>query len=70
MQVGKLLASWRRNVSLAVHVVHADNVLRGLSAAADSGMATSSFVVMPSLPTALFARAMDRKRPRTTSRGS
>jgi hypothetical protein len=29
MHVGKLLASWRRKVSLAVHVAHADNVLRG-----------------------------------------
>jgi hypothetical protein len=35
MHVGKLLASWRRKVSLAVHVAHADNVMRGLSAAAD-----------------------------------
>jgi hypothetical protein len=25
------LASWRRKVSLAVHVAHADNVLRGLA---------------------------------------
>jgi hypothetical protein len=28
MHVGKLLASWRRKVSLAVHVAHVDNVLR------------------------------------------
>jgi hypothetical protein len=35
MHVGKLLASWRRKVSLAVHVARADNVLRGLAAAAD-----------------------------------
>jgi hypothetical protein len=34
MHVGKFLASWRRKVSLAVHVAHADNVLRDLSAAA------------------------------------
>jgi hypothetical protein len=33
--VGKLLTSWRRNVFLGAHVAHADNVLRGLSAAAD-----------------------------------
>jgi hypothetical protein len=32
VHVDKLLASWRRKVSLAVHVAHADNVLRGLSA--------------------------------------
>jgi hypothetical protein len=31
MHVGNLLASWRRKVSLAVHVAHEDNVLRGLS---------------------------------------
>jgi hypothetical protein len=36
MHVGKLLASSRRKVSLAVHVAHADNVLHGLFAAADS----------------------------------
>jgi hypothetical protein len=30
MHVGKLLASLRRKLSLAVHVAHADNVLRGL----------------------------------------
>jgi hypothetical protein len=31
MHVGKLLASWRRiKVSLAIHVAHAENVLRGL----------------------------------------
>jgi hypothetical protein len=35
MHVGKLLASWHRKFSLAVHVAHADNVLRGLTAAAD-----------------------------------
>jgi hypothetical protein len=33
MHVRKLLASWCRKVSLAVHVAHADNDLRGLSAA-------------------------------------
>jgi hypothetical protein len=32
MHVGKLSASWRRKVSLAVHVAHADNALRGFSA--------------------------------------
>jgi hypothetical protein len=42
MHVGKLFAFWRRKVSLAVHVDHADNVLRGLSAAADGVEAASS----------------------------
>jgi hypothetical protein len=42
MHVGKLSASWRRKVSLAVHVAHADNVLRGLSAGADGVEVTSS----------------------------
>jgi hypothetical protein len=33
MHVGKLLVSWRRKVSLAVHFTHADNILmHGLSA--------------------------------------
>jgi hypothetical protein len=63
MHVGKLLASLRRKISLAVHVAHADNDLRGLSAAA------SSSVRMPSLATALFTRAMDRKRPFASSSG-
>jgi hypothetical protein len=35
MHVGKLLASWRRKISLAVHDAHADNVLGGLPTAAD-----------------------------------
>jgi hypothetical protein len=42
MNVGKVLASSRRNVSLAVHVAHADNVLHGLSAATDGVEAASS----------------------------
>jgi hypothetical protein len=48
MHVGKLLALWRRKVSsLAVdHIVHADNVLRGLSAAADGVEAASSSAKM------------------------
>jgi hypothetical protein len=33
MHEGKLLACWRRKVSLTVHVAHADTVLRGFSAA-------------------------------------
>jgi hypothetical protein len=70
MHVGKLLASWRRKVSLAVNVAHADNVLRGLSAAADGVEAASSSVGMPSLATALFTRAMGRKRPRASSSGA
>jgi hypothetical protein len=48
MHVGKLLASWRRKFSLAVHVAHADNVMRGLSAVAHGVEAASSSVGMPS----------------------
>jgi hypothetical protein len=70
MRVGKLLASWRRNVSLAVHDAHADNVLRGLSAAADGVEAASSSARIPSPATALFTRAMGRKRPRASSSGA
>jgi hypothetical protein len=57
MHVGKLLASWRRKVSLAVHVAHADSILRGLSAAADGVEAASFSARMPSHATALFTRA-------------
>jgi hypothetical protein len=46
--MGKLLASWRRKFSLAVHVAHADNVLRGLPVAADGVEAASSSIGMPS----------------------
>jgi hypothetical protein len=70
MHVGMLLASWRRKVSLAVHVAHANNVLRGLSAAADGVEAASSSAVMPSHATALFTHAMGRKRPRAFSTGA
>jgi hypothetical protein len=70
MHVGKLLASWRRKVSLPVHVARADNVLRGLSAAADGVEAASSSAGMPSPTTALFTRAMGRKRPRASSIGA
>jgi hypothetical protein len=70
MHVGKLLASWRRKISLAVHVAHTDNVLRGLSAATDYGEAPSSTVGVPSLVTAFFTRAMGRKRSRASSRGA
>jgi hypothetical protein len=70
MHVGKLLASWRRKVSRAVHVAHTDNVLRGLSAAADGVEAASSSFGMPSHATDLFTRAMGRKRPRPSSRGA
>jgi hypothetical protein len=70
MHVGKLLASWRRNVSLAVHIAHADNVLRGLSATADGVEAASSSAWMPSPPPALVTRAMGRKRPRASSSGA
>ena len=64
MHVGKLLASWRRKVSLAIHVAQADNVFRGLSAPADGVEAASSAVGMPFPATALFTRAMGCKRPR------
>jgi hypothetical protein len=69
MHVGKLLASKRRKISLAVHVAHADNVLRGLSAAVDGVDAASSLVGMPSPTTALFTRAMGRIRPRASCSG-
>jgi hypothetical protein len=69
MHVGHVLASWRRKISLAVHVAHVDNVLRGLHAAADGVEAASSSAGMPSLATALFTRAMGRKRPRASSSG-
>jgi hypothetical protein len=69
MHVGKLLASWRRKVSLAVHVAHAD-VLRGLSAAADGVEAASPSAAMPSHATVLFTRAMGRKRPSAFSSGA
>jgi hypothetical protein len=70
MHVGKLLASWRRKVYLAVHVAHADNVLRGFSAAAYGMDDDPSSARMPSLATALFTRAMGRKRPRDSSSGA
>jgi hypothetical protein len=70
MYVGKLLDSWRRKVSLAVHVAHADNVLRCLSAAADGVEAASSSAGMHAIATALFTRAMGRKRPRASSSGA
>jgi hypothetical protein len=44
MQVGKLLASWRRNFHVATHVAHADTVLRGLSATADCVEAAPSSI--------------------------
>jgi hypothetical protein len=71
MYVGEFLALWRRNVSLAVHVALADNVLRGLSATIVGGAeAASSSTKMPSHVTALFTRAMGRKRPRASSSGA
>jgi hypothetical protein len=62
MHVGIVLASWRRKVSLAVHVAHADNVLRGLPAAMDYMEATFPSAGMPYLATAFFTRATGRKR--------
>jgi hypothetical protein len=70
MHVGKLLASWRRKFSLAVHVAHADNVLRGLSAVTDCGKAASSSAGIPSHATAFFTRAMGWKRHHASSRGA
>jgi hypothetical protein len=70
MHVGKLLASRGRKVSLAVHVAHVDDVLRGSSAATNGVEAASSSAGMPSLATTLFTRAMGRKRPRASSSGA
>jgi hypothetical protein len=70
MHMGKLLTSWRRKVSLAVHVAHTDNVLRGLSAAADGVETACSSVGMPSHATVMFTLAMGRKRPRASSSGA
>jgi hypothetical protein len=60
------MASRHRKVSLAVHVAHVDNNLRGMSAAADGVEAASSPAGMPSPVTALFTRAMGRKCPRAS----
>jgi hypothetical protein len=49
IHVGKLLASMRRKVSLTACVGHADNVLRGLSAATNGVEAASSSARMPSI---------------------
>jgi hypothetical protein len=68
MHVGKLLASVK--VSLAIHVAHADNVLRGLSAAANGVETAFCSAGMPSLATALFTRTMGRKRPHASSSGA
>jgi hypothetical protein len=70
MHVGKLLTSCRRKVSLAIHVAHADKVLRGLSAAVDGVEAASSSAGMSYHATALFTRAMGHKRPRASSSGA
>jgi hypothetical protein len=70
MHLGKSLASLRRKVSLAVHVAHVENVLRGLSAAADGVEAASSSAGMPSHATALFTRVMGRKRLHASSSGA
>ena len=66
----KTLASKRRKVSLDVHGAHADNVLRGLSAAEDGVEAASFSARVPSSATALFTRDMGRKRPRASSSGA
>jgi hypothetical protein len=70
MHVGKLLVSWCRKASLAVHVTHAESVLRGLSAAADDVEAASSSAWMPSPATALVTRATGYKCLRASSRGA
>jgi hypothetical protein len=69
MHVGKLLASGRRKVSQAIHVAHVDNVLRGLSAAADDVETASSSAGMPSSGTTFLTRTLGRKRLRASSRG-
>jgi hypothetical protein len=68
MHVGKLLASWRRKVALAVHVAYADNVLRDWSV--DGVEAASFYDGVPSLATAPFTRAMGHKRLRASSSGA
>jgi hypothetical protein len=70
MHVGKLLASLRRKNSLAYHVAQANNVFRGLSAAADSVETASSSAGMPYPATAFFTRATGRKHLRASSRGA
>jgi inner membrane protein involved in colicin E2 resistance len=69
MHVGQLLASWRRKLCLASHVAHADNVMRGLSAAPDDAEVASSSAGMPSPATSFFTRAIGRKRLRNSSNG-
>jgi hypothetical protein len=57
--MGKLLTSWRRKVSLAVHVAYVETVLRGMSAAADRVEVASSSDGIPFPATAFFfTRAM------------
>jgi hypothetical protein len=70
MRVSRLLDFSRRKVSLDVRVAHADNVLRGISAAADGVEAASSSIGMPSAATPLLTRAMGHKRPRASSSGA
>jgi hypothetical protein len=60
MHVGELLTSWRE-FSLAVHITQADNVLRGMSAAAGCLEAASASTGMLSYATVFFTRAMGRK---------
>jgi hypothetical protein len=64
--VGKLLGFWCRKISLAVHLAHAENVLRRLFAVADDVEAASSSVGMPSPATALFTRAVLPRAARET----
>jgi len=64
MHVGKLLASWRRKISLAIHIAHADNVTRDAASAAESVAGASDSRGMPSPATSFFTRAIGRKRPR------
>jgi hypothetical protein len=59
-----------KGFSLAVHVPHADNVLRDLPAAADGVEAASSSATMPSLVATLFTHAMGRKRARASWSGA
>jgi hypothetical protein len=67
-QVVGLLAP--KGLSLAVYIAPADNVMLGLSASPDGVEAASSSAGMSSPATALFTRAMGRKRPRASSSGA
>jgi hypothetical protein len=68
-KLGTSIFSPFRKVCLAVHIAHADNVLRG-SSAADDVEAASSSAGMPSHATAFSTRTMGSERRRASSRGA